>query len=86
MKIEKWPIQSFGKMVGLKPHSYTNDHVYTKELTSWNDCTKNSPDVTELALNYLPTIKLLGQDLKNERRSERWGGLLYRVLSDEKSI
>lgn len=86
IKTEEWPYAEFAKIVKAEPHDYGNKYAYTKPLTDWYDCTQHDQDAVTLAREYLPTVNVSGQDLKEEKKSKTWGGMMYRVLVNKEKV
>ncbi|MHA2223990.1 MAG: hypothetical protein ACXAC8_02225 [Candidatus Hodarchaeales archaeon] len=54
-------------------------------LVNAHDVT-DDPRATEEAVRHEPKIKMLGQGLHSEKKSNSWGGMMYRVLGDDPTI
>ncbi|MFX1514561.1 MAG: hypothetical protein ACFFCQ_18505, partial [Promethearchaeota archaeon] len=44
------------------------------------------PSAINLASKFRPDIDLRGLELRSEKNSRRWGGILYRVISDDPNV
>ncbi len=84
----EWPTTNLRKAIKNieLPKDYEmNDPPEVPLAENTYNVTKD-PKGIELATKYRPDIDLRGLELRSEKNSRRWGGLLYRVVADNPDI
>ncbi|PWI46444.1 hypothetical protein CEE45_16830 [Candidatus Heimdallarchaeota archaeon B3_Heim] len=85
LKNRKWPTEHLEEVISSLPQ--TVPQKIMKNLSpNWQDITQTDSQAVELASDNLPGIYALGQDLRREKRSKAKGGLVYRVLTNDRTL